>query len=111
MTTIQITVIPAQIGFNSYGWCAYSEQLGGIDYDWTGDGWRNCGSPQGEGKTIPEAIDEFLEKIEEDQPSVSDCCGSAPRGNGDNDSKDYGICPDCGDHCEYVPEEVNFKWN
>lgn len=33
---------------------------------------------------------------------VSDCCGAEPRGNGDNDSKDYGICPDCGDHCEYV---------
>ena len=31
----------------------------------------------------------------------SDCCGAAPRGNGDCDTADFGICPDCHDHCEY----------
>lgn len=33
---------------------------------------------------------------------VSDCCGVPPRGNGDSDTSDIGICPECGDHCEYV---------
>ena len=33
---------------------------------------------------------------------VSDCCGVPPRGNGDCDTSDIGICPECGDHCEYV---------
>lgn len=32
---------------------------------------------------------------------VSSCCGAYPRGNGDSDTSDYGICSDCGDHCEY----------
>jgi transposase len=36
---------------------------------------------------------------------VSDCCGVYPRGNGDNDTEDYGICPDCGEHCEYIEED------
>ena len=31
----------------------------------------------------------------------SDCCGAAPRSNGDCDTSDFGICPDCYDHCEY----------
>jgi len=33
---------------------------------------------------------------------VSDCCGASPRSNGDNDSVDYGICSECGEHCEFV---------
>jgi hypothetical protein len=36
---------------------------------------------------------------------VSDCCGEEPRGNGDNDSEDYGICPCCGEHCEYIEQD------
>ena len=32
---------------------------------------------------------------------VSSCCGSKPYCNGDSDTSDIGICPDCGDHCEY----------
>ena len=36
---------------------------------------------------------------------VSDCCGAYPVSNGDNDTIDIGICPDCGDHCEYVEED------
>ena len=39
---------------------------------------------------------DFLEE------EVSDCCGAVPRGDGDNDTSDYGICPDCGEHCDYV---------
>ncbi len=33
---------------------------------------------------------------------VSDCCGCPPKGNGDSDTSDIGICPECGEHCEYV---------
>jgi hypothetical protein len=32
---------------------------------------------------------------------VSDCCGYPEIGN----SSDYGICPECKEHCEYVDEE------
>ena len=32
---------------------------------------------------------------------ITDCCGAEPRGNGDSDSSDIGMCPECGDHCEY----------
>jgi hypothetical protein len=36
---------------------------------------------------------------------VSDCCGAA-----NIDFEDYGICPDCREHCEFIedPEEDNF---
>lgn len=33
---------------------------------------------------------------------LSDCCGAAPRGNGDCDTSDFGICSDCKEHCEYI---------
>ena len=33
---------------------------------------------------------------------ISNCCG-APSYGGD----DYGICSDCGEHCEYVDELVD----
>ena len=36
---------------------------------------------------------------------ISDCCGASPRGNGDNDLSDIGICSDCGEHCEYIEED------
>jgi hypothetical protein len=36
---------------------------------------------------------------------VSTCCGAQPISNGDNDSVDYGICPECGEYCEYIEEE------
>ena len=32
----------------------------------------------------------------------SSCCGAEPRSWGDNDTADFGICPECRDHCEYV---------
>ena len=35
---------------------------------------------------------------------VSNCCGAVPRSNGDCDSMDLGICPECKEHCEYVEE-------
>ncbi len=41
-------------------------------------------------------------KNEECSILVSDCCGAEPLGNGDCDSSDIGICPECGEHCEYV---------
>ena len=34
----------------------------------------------------------------------SNCCGVLPKGNGDSDSSDLGICPECGEHCEYESE-------
>ena len=36
--------------------------------------------------------------------NISDCCGAAPRGNGDCDTSDIGICSDCGEYCEYGVE-------
>lgn len=39
------------------------------------------------------------------------CCGASPEaflgphGTIDSDSTDFGICPSCGDHCEFVEEE------
>lgn len=33
--------------------------------------------------------------------NISQCCGAAPKSNGDGSTDDYGICPDCGDHCIY----------
>lgn len=36
---------------------------------------------------------------------VSDCCGSPAFSNGDSDTGDIGICPDCGEHCEYIDDE------
>ena len=42
---------------------------------------------------------------------VSNCCSARPRGylgphgTPDSDSEDHGICPECGEHCEYIEEE------
>ena len=37
---------------------------------------------------------------------VSDCCGASPKVyNNDCDSTDFGICPECGEHCEFITEE------
>lgn len=36
---------------------------------------------------------------------VSDCCGAAPKSNGDSDSVEMGICPSCNEPCEYVDYE------
>jgi hypothetical protein len=36
---------------------------------------------------------------------VTDCCGAPPYGNGDSDTMDMGICPDCKEHCDYVELE------
>jgi hypothetical protein len=47
---------------------------------------------------------EFEPVCNEEDDTVSNCCGALPRGDGDNDSEDYGICPDCKEHCEYVKE-------
>jgi hypothetical protein len=33
---------------------------------------------------------------------VSDCCGAEPYSNGDSSTEDYGICPECKEHCEYI---------
>jgi hypothetical protein len=32
---------------------------------------------------------------------VSSCCGA-----GDISFEDYGICPDCREHCEFVDEDT-----
>jgi hypothetical protein len=36
---------------------------------------------------------------------VSNCCGAMAVSNGDTSTEDYGICPDCKEHCEYVNED------
>ena len=33
---------------------------------------------------------------------VSNCCGEEAHSNGDTDTMDFGICPICHDHCEYI---------
>jgi hypothetical protein len=38
----------------------------------------------------------------EERELVSNCCGATPRGNGDCDTSDFGICPACGEHCDYI---------
>jgi hypothetical protein len=39
---------------------------------------------------------------EEKGELLSDCCGAPPLCNGDSDFTDIGICPDCGEHCEFI---------
>ena len=41
-----------------------------------------------------------------DGEKLSDCCGASIKGNGDNDSSDYGICPQCRDHCSFTACET-----
>ena len=36
---------------------------------------------------------------------ISDCCGAEPYSNGDSSTEDFGICPDCKEHCEYIEIE------
>lgn len=36
---------------------------------------------------------------------ISDCCGAPPTSNGDTDLSEFGICSDCGEHCEYIDDE------
>jgi len=36
---------------------------------------------------------------------VSDCCGCPDKVVGDTSYEDFGICSECMEHCEYVPEE------
>jgi hypothetical protein len=33
---------------------------------------------------------------------ISNCCSAPARGEG---CTDIGICPDCGEHCEFIDEE------
>jgi hypothetical protein len=47
-------------------------------------------------------LSEETKKLIQPEPEyVSECCGVSPRGNGDSDSSDIGICPECQDHCSY----------
>lgn len=36
---------------------------------------------------------------------LSNCCGALNQSNGDNDFAEFGICPDCGEDCEFEEEE------
>lgn len=66
METLQIKVERDLSGWDK-PWMAYSEQLGGIDYSCEdGESWSNCGSPQGKGNTIQEAIEDFLDNLGEE---------------------------------------------
>lgn len=33
---------------------------------------------------------------------LSNCCGAEAYSNGDSGTEDYGICPDCKEHCELI---------
>lgn len=37
---------------------------------------------------------------------ISDCCGAEAYSNGDSSTEDYGICPECKEHCEYIDVDV-----
>jgi len=45
--------------------------------------------------------DEIERGMKEKAEKLSSCCGVPAKGNGDNDGEDYGICPDCKEHCQY----------
>lgn len=36
---------------------------------------------------------------------VSDCCSAPDKAIGDISFEDIGLCSECREHCEYVPEE------
>jgi hypothetical protein len=36
---------------------------------------------------------------------LSDCCGVPAYSNGDSDTEDIGICPECKEHCEYIEDD------
>lgn len=36
---------------------------------------------------------------------VSDCCGVPAYSNGDSSTEDYGICPECLEHCDFINDE------
>jgi len=44
-----------------------------------------------------EQIYSQIRSLEENQEFVSECCGA------NNPHGDMDICPDCGEHCEFVP--------
>ena len=50
---------------------------------------------------LPDAV---VDRMVAKDRYVSNCCNAYPSGNGDCDTMDYGICPDCGEHCEYILE-------
>ncbi len=37
---------------------------------------------------------------------ISNCCGAPNRSNGDTDFGEFGICPDCKEHCEFIDDEL-----
>ena len=41
---------------------------------------------------------------------ISECCGAPAYSNGDGSTEDYGICPECGEHCEYEDEDNIPEW-
>ena len=36
---------------------------------------------------------------------ISDCCGANNTGNGDTDYAEFGICPRCKEHCDFIDED------
>lgn len=37
---------------------------------------------------------------------ISDCCGACPMMvDIDTDTSEIGICPECGEHCEYIDDD------
>lgn len=49
------------------------------------------------------AIDQMNEVVTEiPETTYTSCCGVQSVSDGDGDTSDYGVCPDCGDQCSYV---------
>lgn len=77
--------------------------------DCTADEGVSCECPRCEkerAESMASALASYVPKQTSGQ-QVSDCCGAGDRDTGDNDSSyaDFGLCPVCKDHCEYVDEE------
>ena len=54
-----------------------------------------------------EAFEKLSLTPKKSNTKVSNCCGCPPKSYGedcDQNSEDFGICADCGEHCEYIDE-------
>jgi hypothetical protein len=66
METIKIKVEQDYIG-----WYAYDSSKG-LDFEVSGEDWRNCGSRIGTGKRIADAIEDLMEQLNEDRAGKAD---------------------------------------
>jgi len=65
------------------------------------DSAQNIPMP-GNAEAFNEEMQKRMDEVDDNDDVVSDCCGASPECNGDCDSTDFGICPCCHDHCEFI---------